>query len=113
MSDANEHPSALTIKELLLRLDAKLDTYIAAHENRHAAELMADFQARSDPSQSPAGRAIMQRVGDVENDVAGLGGRLNMQERAVERFRGALALVSIIGFGTIFLVVLRIAGLVP
>ena len=105
--------AGLTIKELILRIEGKLDAFILSHEQRHALEATADQAARGDAANSPAGRAISARITEISEDVKTLSITVDSHERTLQRVVGALSLVSLLGVGTLGLVVLRIAGIVP
>lgn len=103
--------TGLTVKELILRLEGKVDAFIVAHENRHQVESQSDLAARGDPQMSAAGRALDTRISDLTKDVDALGTMVRIHERTLQRVIGALALVTTLGIGTLGLLVLRIAGL--
>jgi hypothetical protein len=109
----NGDASALTVKELVLRLDAKLDAYIVTHQAQHASDQMVDMQARGDPSATAAGRLIQAEMAEIRQDVTTLVTTVASHERTLQRMTGAMALVSLMGFSAIVLVGLRIAGVVP
>jgi hypothetical protein len=109
MPDSN---GGLTVKELILRLEGKLDAFILSHENRHAIEGQADQAARGDAAASPAGRALNRAIADVASDVATLAATVSSHDRTLQRVIGALALVTTLGIGTLGLVILRLAGLI-
>ena len=102
----------LTVKELLLRLDGKLDAFIAAHEVRHGVETAASLLARGDADASPAGRSLTRRISEVSDDVNALAVLVRAHEAALQRLTGALALLTMLGLGTLTLVFLRMAGVV-
>jgi len=102
----------LTVKELILRLEGKLDAFILSHEFRHTSEAQADQQARGDAEGSPAGRALNRAIADIAGDVKTLATTVASHDRTLQRVIGALALVTTLGIGTLGLLVLRIAGLV-
>lgn len=108
MPDSN---GGLTVKELLLRLDGKLDAFMHAHETRHSIEMLASQEARGDAAASPAGRALNQRISDVAVDVASLAATVAAHDRTLQRVIGALALVTTLGIGTLGLLILRLSGL--
>ena len=103
----------LSLRDLVLRLDGRIEGYIISHEARHSAESAADMAARGDPSQSAAGRAIMNSIQGVADDVAQLAGTVRSHERTLQRMTGAMTLLTALGIGTVGLVALRIAGIVP
>jgi len=102
----------MTVKELVLRLDGKLDAFIMAHEARHNADAAADAAARGDPAASSAGRAITAQIREVSTDVAELARTVDSHERTIQRMIGAMVLVSALGLGTLLLVFLRLTGVV-
>ena len=67
-----ESDVGMSVKELVLRLEGKIDAFIIAHETRHLVESDADYRARSDPSQSAAGSALDARISDLGKDVDSL-----------------------------------------
>jgi hypothetical protein len=105
--------SAYTVKELVLRLDAKLDTYIAAHEARHAADVLASMEARGDPAASAAGRSLVKSIADLTNIVAEHERSIEALERTQQRMYGAIGLIGFLGFATLALVLMRLAGVLP
>jgi len=103
----------LTVKELVLRLDAKIDAYIQVHEGRHASDATSDSAARGDPSMSAAGRVLTAQIREVSADVAAVSATVASHEKTIQRMIGAMVLVSALGIGTLILVFLRLTGLVP
>lgn len=104
--------TGLTIKELLLRLEGKVEGYIDAHSRRHEADQKADILARSDPKNSPAGMAIVTAISDLKGDLGTLAKIVASHERTNQRVIGAMILLTALSTGTLGLVVARIAGLV-
>lgn len=105
--------SALTVKELVLRVEGKLDTYISLHEQRHAADTAADVLARGDPAGSPAGRAILQQLTDISRDTTALATTVAGHEKTIQRLVGGMILLTMMGLGTVGLISLRIIGVLP
>ena len=105
--------TGLTIRDLVLRLDGRIEGYILSHEARHSSDTAADQAARGDASQSAAGRQIMNSIQGVADDVAQLAGTVRSHERTLQRMMGAMALLTALGIGTVGLVALRIAGVLP
>jgi len=102
--------SGLTVKELILRLEGKLDAFITAHEIRHSSEATADQLSRGDPQASAAGRALLSRLDDLGKDVDALATMVRAHERSLQRLIGASVLLTTLGIGTLGLLVARIAG---
>lgn len=50
--DGSDGGSAYSTKEVILRVEAKLDAYIAAHETRHRDEASADYHPLTDHSET-------------------------------------------------------------
>lgn len=112
MSD-QPNGSAYTVKELVLQvaqdvrgLDGKLDGYIAAHEARHSADSQYVMNAASEPDATPAGRALLREVIELKE-------ASKRHETMLTRIQGALALLGLVGVGTLVTVVGRVVGLVP
>lgn len=103
----------MTVKELILRLDGKLDAFIGAHETRHSADQQADAAARGDADGSPAGRELGRRISELGGDVDSLAAMVRSHDRTIQRVIGALTLVTVLGVGTLALLIARIAGLIP
>jgi len=103
----------LTVKELVLRLEGKIDAFITAHMARHQLESDASDRARSDPQVSAAGRALDQRISEVSKDVDSLASMVRIHERTLQRLTGASVLLTTLGIGTLGLLIARIAGVVP
>jgi hypothetical protein len=101
----------MTVKELILRLEGKLDAFILSHEIRHAADVQADQLARGDADGSPAGRALNRAIAQVADDVEMLATTVASHDRTLQRVIGALTLVTTLGIGTLGLLVLRLAGI--
>jgi hypothetical protein len=108
-----ESDGGLTVKELVLRLEGKIDAFIIAHEIRHQAESDADYRARSDPTQSAAGRALDTRISTLSEDVDSLAGMVRTHERTLQRLIGASVLLTTLGIGTLGLLITRISGILP
>ena len=100
----------LTVKELILRLEGKLDAFITAHEIRHASEATADQLARSDPQGSAAGRSLGNRIDELGKDVDSLATMVRTHEKSLQRLIGASVLLTTLGLGTLGLLAARIAG---
>jgi hypothetical protein len=109
----NSDQSGLTVKELVLRLDAKIDTFITVHEARHTSESLTDFNAHSEPGGSAAGRALQRELLNLTIEVGALTKTVGLHERTIQRIMGAMALLSVLGIGTVGLVILRMSGFVP
>ena len=107
-----ETDAGLTVKELVLRVEGKIDAFIASHEARHQLEQEADQRARSDPQSSAAGRALDARISELGKDVDALASMVRVHERSLQRLIGASVLLTSLGLGTLGLVVSRILGLV-
>jgi len=90
--------AGLTVKELVLRLDGKIDAYITAHEHRH--------------DQLLPGSLLTDRHIDLSDDLKSLSGTVASHERTIQRMIGGMVLISALGLGTLLLVIGRIAGLV-
>jgi len=103
----------LTVKELVLRVEGKIDGYIAAHEARHGGEAAESLAARSDASASAAGRELQRAITEVATDVLAVTATVSSHDRTIQRLTGALALLTTLGIGTLGLVILRIAGITP
>ena len=105
--------TGLTVKELVLRLEGKIDAFIASHEARHGVEAEADQRARNDPQSSAAGRALDARISELGKDVDALASMVRVHERTLQRLIGASVLLTTLGLGTLGLTFSRIAGIVP
>lgn len=103
----------LTVKELVLRLEGKIDAFITAHMARHQLESDAADRARNDPQATAAGRALDQRISDLSKDVDSLASMVRSHDRTLQRLIGASALLTTLGIGTLGLVIARIAGFAP
>jgi len=90
--------AGLTVKELVLRLDGKIDAYITAHEHRH--------------DQLLPGSLITNQHNDLAGDMKDLASMVGSHERTIQRMIGGMVLISALGLGTLLLVIGRIAGLV-
>ena len=108
-----ESDVGMSVKELVLRLEGKIDAFIIAHETRHLVESDADQRARSDPHQSAAGRALDARINDLGKDVDSLASMVRSHERTLQRLIGASVLLTTLGIGTLGLLIARISGIFP
>lgn len=102
LSEGGDVPEdgGFTTKELLLRLDAKLDTYIFTHSSLHQEHLLPKT-------------TLLQEFKDVDKEFAKITRIVESHERTIQRIIGAIVLLSAIGFGTLVLLFLRISGVVP
>lgn len=105
--------NGLTVKELLLRVEGKLDSFMVVHEQRHSSEAAADQAARGDPQSSAAGRALSRALSELKNEVSELTKIVASHDRTLQRLIGASALLAALGLGTLGLLVARLAGLIP
>lgn len=120
--------SAFTVKELVLRLDAKLDAYVGSHALQHGAEQSTLTQAVSDVQSSAAGRALLASVASVKEDLGdheqessrryqALASSVASHEKTIQRLVGAMALIVFLGGGAFILAAIafiaRIAGVEP
>ena len=92
-----EDLNGLTVKELVLRLDAKVDAYLAAHAITHSLLIPSNV--------------LNRQIEDLSQDVRNLGTTVSSHERTLQRIVGALILVSALGIGTLLLVFLRLIGI--
>jgi hypothetical protein len=104
-TDPQGASAGLTVKELLLQvlqdvrdLDAKLDGYISAHEQRHSADSMQATIAMNNPEATPAGKAVVTAIADHSVRLASLE-RINSDALAVagERKRTASRTQWVVG----------------
>ena len=126
VADVSTESSGFTTKEVALRVEAKLDAYINAHEQRHAAELDRDNAARSDPTSTATGRTLIAAIASVKEDLdehereataslQALNLTVQSHERSIQRLVGAMALIVFLGGGAFILAALafiaRISGI--
>jgi hypothetical protein len=106
----------MSVKDLVLRLDGKLDAFILAHEARHQGDQLADAAARSEASGTPAGRALAADIKELRETVETLAVTVGSHDRTQQRLIGAMAFISLLGLGTIIsvvgFVVLRSGGVI-
>lgn len=109
-----------TVKEIVLEtqkevreLDAKLDVFIRVHEQRHIAEQESAYIARSDPVASAAGRKLLSDISNVAETGRNTRTLVIHHDVLIQRLIGATTLASFLGVGTLFLLILRIAGFIP
>jgi hypothetical protein len=117
--------SGFTTKEVALRVEAKLDAFISAHETRHASEAQIDNQARSDAVGTAAGRQLLAAIASVREDLGdherdstmrldALNTAVASHERTIQRLVGAMALIVFLGGGAFILAAIafiaRISG---
>jgi RNase P/RNase MRP subunit POP5 len=112
MSDMTTDEAGLTVKELVLRLEGTVNSYIVAHDARHARSELESATARADPMATGAGRHIETQLTNFIRELADLTGVVASHERTIQRILGALTLLSILGIGTLVLLLLRISGIV-
>lgn len=102
--------SAYTTKEVILRVEAKLDAYISAHDARHAAEAAQDYAARTDANATAVGRSLLKAQVELAADIAELTKAVDSHERSIQRLLGAVALIVFLGGGAFVLAALSAAG---
>jgi len=102
--------SAYTVKELVLRLDAKVDTYIISHGNQHANEQQQVMSGSADPNSTAAGRALVAGQADLASDISLLRDTVVSHERSIQRLIGAMALIVFLGGGAFIVAALSTAG---
>jgi hypothetical protein len=104
----------------VLRLDAKMDTYIASHEARHVAHETEAQRGFGDLAASPAGRSVAFQLAELTRDVSALTATVAAHESFRQQTVGAMRLLAFVGasallasIGALVLVGLRIIGVVP
>lgn len=66
MTAVPDPSNGMTLKELILRLDAKMDAFITAHEQRHATEQALGMQMASDLTASAVGRQVLAQISTLD-----------------------------------------------
>ena len=104
----NGSGTGLTVKEMVLRLEGKVDTLLkctAEHENIHTQEAIKVAAASSNPETTPAGKALSDRIHTNELLV-------EAHERSIQRAFGAIGFIGFVGVSVVAILALRIFGIV-
>jgi hypothetical protein len=104
--------NAYTVKELVLRIDAKLDTYISTHEARHLSESRYSQAAASDPTATAAGRQLVKDLAELTAIVKDHDNRIESMEKTIWRAVGAIAVLIVVA-NLIGPILLEKIGLIP